>query len=268
MEQVGERAVGDAEHPALAAAQRLELGMEGVELGQPVPDLSRVVDPRRLLHERGRPDVADGLEEPARGPDLLVPAPRDVDVAQQASAQELAQEREPPVLPMARLDVGHEARDDPVPRVHLPDLLVDLALVAFLPDQGLARADRDPADARAADPAPDLPEVERAFGVRRDGAGDLLEVEVLVELEPLAGEDEEGRLADVQDRVADPLQELRHEEIRDDEGRVRVRLGETPERLLQRVAVLAVELELAAAGVLGLVGARVRERRDDLVERG
>src|SRR5215475_2886866 len=114
---------------------------------------------------------------------------------------------------MARFDVGHEARDDPVPRVHLPDLLVDLALVALLPDQGLARADRDAADARAANPAPDLPEVERAFGVRHDRAGDLLEMEVLVELEPLAGEDEERRLADVQDRVADTLQELRHEEV-------------------------------------------------------
>src|SRR5262249_50950743 len=202
MEQIVERAVGDAEHPALAAAQGLELWMEGVELGQPVLDLPRIVDPGRLVHERGRPDVADGLEEAARGPDLLVPAPRDEDVAQEASPEELPQERETPILAMARLHVGHEARDDPVPRVHLPDLLVDLALVAFLQDQGLARAARDAAPARAADPAPDLPEVELALGVRRDRAGDLLEMEVLVELEPLAGEDEEGRLADVQDRVA------------------------------------------------------------------
>src|SRR4029450_9397396 len=120
-----------------------------------------------------------------------------------------------------------------------------------------------PAAPRPADPAPDLPEVERALGVRHDCAGDLLEVEVLVELEPLAGQDEEGRLADVQDRVADALQELRHEEIRDDEGRIRMGLGEPPERLLERVAVLAVELELAAAGVLRLVGAGVGEGGDD-----
>src|SRR5262249_27238724 len=98
---------------------------------------------------------------------------------------------------MTRLDVGDEAGNDQVPRVHLPDLLVDLALVTFLPDERLARADRDAADARAADPAPDLPEVEFALGVRGDRARDLLEVEVLVELEPLAGQDEEGRLADV-----------------------------------------------------------------------
>src|SRR5215813_7462767 len=137
---------------------------------------------------------------------------------------------------MARFDVGHEARDDPVPRVHLPDLLVDLALVTFLPDKRLARADRDAADARAADPAPDLPEVELALGVRRDRASDVLEVEVLVELEALAGEDEERRLADVQDRVADALQELRHEEVRDDEGRIRMRLGDALQEAFRRLA--------------------------------
>src|SRR5262249_61903027 len=123
-----------------------------------------------------------------------------------------------------------------------------------LPDQGLARADRDAAHARAADPAPDLLEVELALGVRRDRAGDLLEMEVLVEVEPLAGEDEEGRLADVQDRVADALQKLRHEEVRDDEGRIRMRLGETPEGLLQRVAVLAGERGPPPAGGLWLFG--------------
>src|SRR5262245_26228883 len=268
MEQVVQRAMSDAEDPGLAAAQRLELGMESVELGQAVLDLSRVVDPRRLFYECGPPDVADGLEEPASGADLLGPAPGDVDIAQYASPQELPQAREPYLLPMARLDGWHEARDDPVPRVHLPDLLVDLSLVTFLPDERLARADRDAADTRAADSAPDLPEVELALRVRRDRARDLLEVKILVELEPLAGEDEEGRLADVQDRVADALQELRYEEVRDDEGRIRMGLGETTERLLQRVAILLVELELAAAGVLGLLGAGVGERRDDLVERG
>src|SRR5262245_25952012 len=268
MKQVGQRAMGDAEDPALAAAQRLELGMEGVEVGQPVPDLPRVVDPRRLLHERGPPDVADGLEEPARGADFLGPAAGDIDVAQHASPKKLPQEREPPVLSMTRLDVGDEAGNDQVPRVHLPDLLVDLSLVTFLPDQRLARTDRDAPDARAADPTPDLPEVELALGVRDDRARDLLEVEILMQLEPLAGQDEEGRLADVQDRVADTLQELRHEEVRDDEGRIRMGLGKTPECLLQRVAILLVEVELAAAGVLGLLGSRVGERRDDLVEGG
>jgi hypothetical protein len=47
-----------------------------------------------------------------------------------------------------------------------------------------------------------------------------------------------------------------------------MRLGESPERLLQRVTILLVELELATTGVLGLLGAGVGERRDDLVERG
>ena len=169
---------------------------------------------------------------------------------------------------MACLDVGHEPRDDPVPRLHLADLLVDLPLVTLFPDQGLALADRDTADARAADASPDLAEVERALGVRRDGAGHLLQVEVLVQLEALAGQDEERRLPDVQDRVADPLEEFRHEEIRDDERRILMRLREASKRFLQGVAILAIELELAAAGVLGLVGVRVGEGGDDLVERG
>ena len=242
--------------------------MEREELRQPLPDLSGVVDPRRLLHERGRPDIADGLEQTLGRADLLLPAPRDVDVAQQAPAQELAEEREPAVLAVACLDVGHEPRDDPVPRLHLADLLVDLPLVTLFPDQGLALADRDTADARAADASPDLAEVERALGVRRDGAGHLLQVEVLMQLEPLAGQDEERRLPDVQDRVPDPLEEFRDEEIRDDERRILMRLSEASKRFLQGVAVLAIELELAAAGVLGLVGVRVGEGGDDLVERG
>jgi len=89
-----------------------------------------------------------------------------------------------------------------------------------------------------------------------------------MQLEPLAGQDEERRLPDVQDRVADPLEELRDEEIRDDERRILMRLGEASKRFLQGVAILAIELELAAAGVLRLVGARVGEGGDDLVERG
>ena len=77
LEQVVERAVRDPEHPALAAAQRLELRVEREELRQPLPDLSGVVDPRRLLHERGRPDIADGLEQTPGHADLLLPAARD-----------------------------------------------------------------------------------------------------------------------------------------------------------------------------------------------
>jgi hypothetical protein len=94
--------------------------------------------------------------------------------------------------------------------------------------------------------------------VRRDRAGHLLEVQVLVQLQPLAGQDEERRLADVQDRVADALEELRDEEVRDHERGIGMGLGEAAERLLQRVAVLAVEIELAAARVLGLLA---RSRR-------
>src|SRR5215471_15488978 len=213
LEQVGQRAVGDPEHAALAAAQALELRVQREELRQALADLPGVVDPRRLLHERDRPDVADGLEEPARRADLVVPVARDVDVAQQAPAKELAEEREPPFLAMARLDVGHEAGDDPVPRIHLADLFLDLPLVAFLPDQRLTLADRDPADARAADAAPDLAEVDLARAVGRQRVGRVLEVQVLVKLEPLAGQDEQRRLADVQDRVADPLEELGDEEV-------------------------------------------------------
>src|SRR5262249_49570930 len=155
-------------------------------------------------------------------------------------------------------------RNDPIPRVHLTDLFVDLPLVALLPDQRLALADGDASDPRAADAAPDLAEVDRALAVRAQGAGHLLQVQILVQLEPLAGEDEERRLADVQDRVTDALEELRDEEVRDHERGILIRLGETTKRVLERVAVLAVELDLALARVLRLVRAGVRERRDDL----
>jgi hypothetical protein len=89
-----------------------------------------------------------------------------------------------------------------------------------------------------------------------------------VQLQPLAGEDEQRRLADVEDRVAHALEKLRHEQVGDDEGRILPGLGEALERLLERVTILAIELRLARARVLGLLRAAVRERGDDLVEGG
>src|SRR5262249_57571952 len=98
-----------------------------------------------------------GLEQTLGHADLLVPAACDVDVPQQAAAQELAEEGEPAVLAMARLHVGHQAGDDPVPRLHLPDLLVDLPLVAFLPDERLPLAHPAHAPPPPPHPPPHLP---------------------------------------------------------------------------------------------------------------
>src|SRR2546427_571050 len=138
----------------------------------------------------------------------------------------------------------------------------------LLPEVVIARTGGDAGAPGAPEPAPDLAEVQGALGARNDGAGHVLEVEVLMELEPLAGQDEERRLADVQDGVADPLKELRDEEIRDDERRVLIRAREPPEGLEERLAILAVQRGLALARVLRLFDARVGERRDDFVQRG
>src|SRR5919106_2655922 len=125
-------------------------------------------------------------------------------------------------------------------------------MVAFLPDEPPALADLDPSDPGATDAAPDLVDVDGRLlpRRRRHWPHQLLEVQVLVQLEPLAGQDEQRRLADVQDRVADSLQELGHEQVRDEEGGILVGLPQAAEGLGQRLAILAVQVGLAPAGGL------------------
>ena len=89
-----------------------------------------------------------------------------------------------------------------------------------------------------------------------------------MQLQPLAGENEQRGFTDVQDGIADALQELRREEMRDEKRGILPGPAQAPEGLGQRVAVLTVKLGLAAARVLGLLGVAIGEARDDLVERG
>ena len=131
----------DAEDPRLAVAERLEPRMERKELRQAVADLPRVAHGRWLLDRSREPDVAHGLEQPSGHPHLVVPRRRQVDVVEQAAVEELPEEREPPLLPVARYDLRHEAGHDAVPRFHLSDLRVDLPLGALLPDHRFALAD-------------------------------------------------------------------------------------------------------------------------------
>ncbi len=91
------------------------------------------------------------------------------------------------------------------------------------------------------------------------GARQLLKVQVLVQLQALPGQQKEGRLADVQDRIADSLEELEHEQIGDDEGGFDVGFPQPAQGFGQRVPVASVQVELTAAGVLGLVGVGIGE---------
>ena len=99
--------MGDAEDAGLAAAERLEAGMHGVEIGEAIGDLADVVDAGRLGGSRPQPHVADRLEETAGGPDLLFPRSGQVDVAEEPAVQELSEERLPTALAM----IGDHVRD-------------------------------------------------------------------------------------------------------------------------------------------------------------
>ncbi len=117
------------------AAQPGQARVDRVEIGQPLADLVDVVDRRRLLDHGGQPHLAHRAQESPRGPQLVVPAPGEVDVAQQRAVEEAAQERLAAVRLHARLHVRHQAGDDAVPLLHLADLGLDLPAVALLPDE-------------------------------------------------------------------------------------------------------------------------------------
>src|SRR5262249_42796605 len=118
----------------------------------------------------------------------------------------------------------------------------------------------------AADPTPDRPQIHGL--TRRRRLHHLFQMQILVKLEPLTGQHEQRALADVQDGIADSLEELRHEQMGDEVGRILTRFAETTQRLRKGSAVVAIELGLVPARLLDLLDARLREGTDDVVEGG
>src|SRR5262249_59051376 len=109
-----------------------------VELGEPFDDLTDEPRGRRPLVQRGEPHVAERLEQTPGPLDLFVPGPGQVHVAEQHAVEKLPEERLAPAGLAPRLHVGREAWHDTVPGLDLSQLLLDLSLGAFLPEQRMA----------------------------------------------------------------------------------------------------------------------------------
>src|SRR5262249_3437119 len=232
---------------------------------QALADLADVVDGRPLARGGRGPHVANGLEKPSRHADLVLPWRAEIDVTEQGSLHVAAEEGLPAIAVETSLHVRHEPGHEPIPLLHGPDFLLDLGLGAFLPEERRLLPDRDPAHQGPADAAPERLDLHLVSRGRHTVADELLEMQILVELQALAGEDEQRGFANVENGVADPFQELGDEEMGDDEAGILSRSREASEGLRESLAVLPIELGLAPTRMLGLLCGRVGESRDDLL---
>src|SRR5262249_20712309 len=145
-------------------------------------------------------------------------------------------------------------------------LLFDLLLRPFLPEKGLLVPNPHAHDAGAADAAPDRTKLHPARG--GGSAYQLFQLQVLVKLQTLPGQQKNGALGDVQDGITDPLEALGNEEVGDDVRRIVTGLGPTLKRLSEGIAIVPVELGLAPGGRFGLLHARLGKSVDDLAKGG
>src|SRR5262249_40301198 len=97
-------------------------------------------------------------------PYLLVPRLRQVDVAEEPAVHVLPQERLAAVALIAGSKHGHQARHQAVPLLDLANLLFDLLLRPFLPEEGVLVPNPHAHDAGAADAAPDRTKLHPALG--------------------------------------------------------------------------------------------------------
>ncbi len=269
LEQPRERGMADPEHAGLGGPQRLEVRVHGEQLGQAIGDLPHVVHPGRLGARGGRPDVPDRLEEAPRRAHLVVPGPRQVHVAEERRRRGTGRgttRARPPGTGRASGGTSPGAR-----RFHSSIARTSSSILRSAPSFQIT-APWSPIESRAMREPLMPPQICRksrpVSAVSANGPTSSSRCRYWCSLSRSPVRMKSVVSRDVQDGVADPLEELGDEEVRDHVGRVVTAAGEQPERLLERLAVLAVQLDLAAAGVLGLLGAGVREGRDHLVERG